>query len=94
MSKICMMIVMICSFITLNAQSNNTDLMYKFNDSGSNFAQITFLNQTWLRYNESVDGTTVNGEEKENTFDIGLRRTRMQMLFKPFDDVFLYFQLI
>ena len=92
MSKICMMIVMICSFITLNAQSNNTDLMYKFNDSGSNFAQITFLNQTWLRYNESVDGTTVNGEEKENTFDIGLRRTRMQMLLKPFDDVFLYFQ--
>lgn len=77
---------------TIVSKNQNTDLIYKMNEDGSHFAQFTFLNQTWLRFNENIDGTTINGEKKGESFDIGLRRTRMQMLIKPYDDVFLYFQ--
>lgn len=73
-------------------KNQHTDLMYKMNEEGTHFAQITFLNQTWLRFNEHLDGTTLNSEQKDASFDIGLRRTRIQMLIKPYDDVFLYFQ--
>lgn len=73
-------------------QSQNTDLKYSMNEEGSHYAQFTFLNQTWIRFNENVMGTTINGEQKDESFDIGLRRTRIQMLIKPYDDVFLYFQ--
>lgn len=73
-------------------QPANTDLIYKLNPEGTHFAQITLLNQTWIRYNENLVGTMINGDAKNESIDLGLRRTRIQMIMKPYDDVFLYFQ--
>ncbi|GAB3890644.1 hypothetical protein GCM10028803_01650 [Larkinella knui] len=67
-------------------------MKYNLNESGSHFFKVTFLNQTWLRLNQSNPGTTVIGEPKNNTFDIGLRRTRIQMFGQVSDHVFVYFQ--
>ena len=71
-----------------------TDRLLKFNlnEEGSHFFQITFLNQTWVRYNESNPGTTVLGKNAPTTFDIGLRRTRIQLFGQITDRAFLYFQ--
>ncbi|MBK8699151.1 MAG: hypothetical protein IPN29_06260 [Saprospiraceae bacterium] len=65
---------------------------FNLNEDGSHFFQLTFLNQTWVRYNQSNEGTMVQGREKDNTFDIGLRRTRIQMFGQINERVFLYFQ--
>jgi hypothetical protein len=51
-------------------------LKFNLNDDGSHYFQATFLNQTWLRFNESNPGTTTFGKITPSTFDIGLRRTR------------------
>ncbi|WP_167516961.1 hypothetical protein [Hydrotalea flava] len=59
------------------AQQNG--LRFSLNESDSHYFQFTFLNQTWLRYNQNNPGTLVEGEVRKNTFDIGLRRTRIQM---------------
>lgn len=67
-------------------------LKFNLNSDGSHYFQVTFLNQTWLRFNQSNPGTLVEGLAKDNTFDIGLRRTRIQMLGQISDKVFLYFQ--
>jgi len=67
-------------------------LKFNLNEDGSRFFQFTFLNQAWLRYNESNPGTTVEGTAKTSTADIGLRRTRIQMFGQLTDRVFLYFQ--
>jgi hypothetical protein len=67
-------------------------LKFNLNESGTHFFQVTFLNQTWLRYNQSNPGTTVQGNAQSETFDIGLRRTRIQMFGQITDKVFLYFQ--
>ncbi len=67
-------------------------LKYNLNDEGSHFFQVTFLNQTWVRLNESNPGTVVLNDPASKTFDIGLRRTRIQMFGQITDRAFLYFQ--
>ena len=74
----------------LFAQIN--ELKVTMSDGGDKYIKITFLNQTWVRFNESNPGTTVQGELAKNTFDIGLRRTRMQLYGKVTDHVFFYTQ--
>ena len=78
---------------TLPANAQNTaPLKWKLNEDGSRYFQMTFLNQTWLRYNQYNDGTTVESALKKDGFDIGLRRTRIQMFGQISDRTFLYFQ--
>lgn len=68
------------------------ELKLKLNEDGSHYLKWTFLNQVWLRYNESNPGTTVLGEPASQTFDIGLRRTRIQFFGQLTDHVFFYTQ--
>ncbi len=72
--------------------NTRNDLRYNLNESGSHYFKVTFLNQTWLRYNESNPGTTSLGDPAAQTFDIGLRRTRIQMFSQITDRVFFYTQ--
>jgi hypothetical protein len=68
------------------------EMKYKLNDTGSHYLKWTFANQVWLRYNESNPGTTVFSEPAAQTFDIGLRRTRIQFFGQVSDHVFFYTQ--
>lgn len=67
-------------------------IRFELNESGSHYFQAALLNQTWLRYNQSNPGTTVQGEPAAHTFDIGLRRTRVQLFSQVTDRTFLYMQ--
>ena len=67
-------------------------LKFNLNEDGSHYFQAIFLNQVWLRYNESNDGTTLFNKTSPNTFDIGLRRTRVQLIGQITDRTFVYFQ--
>jgi hypothetical protein len=68
------------------------EMKLKLNEDGSHYLKWTFLNQIWLRYNDSNPGTTVMGEPANETFDIGLRRTRIQFFGQLTDHVFFYTQ--
>lgn len=67
-------------------------LKFAISEDGKHFFQVTFLNQTWVRWNESNPGTTLFSTAAPSTLDIGLRRTRIQMMGQITDKVFLYFQ--
>ncbi len=54
---------------------------------------VTGLNQTWLRYAQYNPGTELLGERVNEGVDLGLRRTRFQVLGNLSDRVFVYFQL-
>lgn len=69
-----------------------TELKLNLTPDGSKYIKATFLTQVWLRYNQSNSGTTVNGEPKNSTVDIGLRRTRLQLYGQLTDHVFFYTQ--
>jgi hypothetical protein len=68
------------------------ELKLNLNETGSHYIKATFLNQVWFRYNQSNPGTRVLGDPRNETFDIGLRRTRFQMYGQMTDRVFFYFQ--
>ena len=80
---------------TPNPQPTSGDrpiLRLNLSGDGKQFIQVTFLNQLWLRYNASNPGTTVYGTPKPSTFDISLRRTRIQLFGQLTDRVFFYAQ--
>jgi hypothetical protein len=68
------------------------ELKLKLNEDGSHYVKFTFSNQTWLRFNQSNPGTTVLGDKAPRTFDIGLRRTRLQLYGQVSDHAFFYMQ--
>jgi hypothetical protein len=68
------------------------ELRLNLNEDGSHYIKATFSNQVWLRYNQSNPGTTTLGDPKDQTVDIGLRRTRFQLYGELTDHVGFYFQ--
>lgn len=89
---ITIVIFSILTGVTAQSTPDKSALKYKFNESGTHYFQATFLNQVWLRYNQSNPGSTIDQLPQKETFDIGLRRTRVQMFGQITDKVFLYFQ--
>ncbi|MCE7041193.1 hypothetical protein [Dyadobacter sp. CY312] len=96
MLKIIPLLVLTSSmaFAQTKPSDDNTknDIRYNLNNSGSHYVKVTFTNQIWLRLNENNPGTTVLGDAASNTFDIGLRRTRMQLFGQVTDRIFFYTQ--
>jgi len=55
--------------------------------------KLTFLNQTWVRFTDNNPGSMEFSTPKNQTFDIGLRRTRMQYYGTITPRVFVYTQV-
>src|SRR5260221_1841157 len=68
------------------------ELRLKLNEDGSHYIKATFLSQIWFRGNQSNPGTSVLGAPTGQTFDIGLRRTPVQLYGQLTDHVLFYFQ--
>ncbi|MCB0396845.1 MAG: hypothetical protein KDD36_09340 [Flavobacteriales bacterium] len=67
-------------------------IRFRLNETGEHFVKLTFLNQVWLRYTDMNPGSTVFSEPVSQMFDIGLRRTRLQLFGQLTDKVFFYTQ--
>lgn len=90
-----LMLTTVCGQVADTAKKElpeKSALKFNLNESGSKYFQVTFCNQTWLRWTESNEGTTQFGKSAPSTFDIGLRRTRIQMFGQITDRTFIYFQ--
>jgi hypothetical protein len=89
--------VMVTLFITTNHQiclaQNNKELKYYLNKDSTEFVKLTFANQVWIRQTQNNPGSTLNGEATDQSFDIGLRRTRLQLYGKTSPHTFFYLQL-
>lgn len=90
------LIINLLFFASITYAQNNiakNALVFPLNDSGNYYIQATFLNQVWLRVNENNPGTLIQNKPQTSTFDIGLRRTRMQLFGQLNNHVFVYFQV-
>ena len=58
------MVSPVCALLAQTPASSNKieEMKLKLNEDGSHYLKWTFLNQVWLRYNDSNPGTTVLGE--------------------------------
>lgn len=61
-------------------------------DDSTRYLQATGLAQIWLRYNDNNPGSTVFGTPKKETFDVGLRRVRFQVMGQVTKKIFFYTQ--
>jgi hypothetical protein len=77
---------------TFKKPGEKSALIRYLNPDSSQYFQATFSNQVWLRFNENNPGTTRFGRNSPSTFDIGLRRTRIQLFGQVTARTFLYFQ--
>jgi hypothetical protein len=93
MKQLIFLFLILLSFSVSFSQNKPVDeLKLKLNEDGSHYLKWTFLNQVWVRFNESNPGTTVLSEDAAQTVDIGLRRTRVQFFGQLNDHVFFYTQ--
>ncbi|GAA4453598.1 hypothetical protein [Rurimicrobium arvi] len=76
-----LLICLLAGTFSLSAQNFKDGKLF-LNEDGSRYLKITLNNQIWMRYNQNNPGSTVNGEPRNNTADVGIRRSRMQ-LFGP-----------
>jgi hypothetical protein len=85
-------------------QTKPSELKYSFGPEGKFYFKATAVNQAWLRYTWNNPGTTIGGtpqfqsyplvgRPEAQTFDIGLRRTRIQLFGQLSEHVFFYAQL-
>lgn len=88
-------IVALCN--TISAQSLNArfkdGLKIYLNDDSTRYIKATGLAQIWLRYNDNNPGSTIYGTPKKETFDVGLRRVRYQIMSQVNKKVFFYTQI-
>lgn len=92
MKKIIILLAFAIASMAMQAQQIK-ELKLKLNESGDLYIKATFSNQVWLRYNQSNPGTLANNDPADNTFDIGLRRTRMQLFGQIAPRIFFYTQI-
>lgn len=98
MKNIFILLLTLCAIDTFGQEKapdktpDKSDIRYNISNDGAHYIKFTFLNQTWLRYNQSNPGSTVLGKPTDQAFDIGLRRTRMQLFGQITDRVFFYTQ--
>ncbi len=91
-----LLVIVIVAISSLTAQIPNTRFkdgikLYLSKDSVS-WLKTTVALQTWVRFTENNPGTTINKYEQKETFDIGIRRMRMQLFGNISKHVFFYSQ--
>ncbi len=93
---IAMALLCLSMHIMVSAQTTDPDekkeLKFNLNKEGSKYFKFTIANQVWIRFNESNPGTMVNSVNKPQTFDIGIRRLRFQVIGQIHEKFLIYVQ--
>ncbi|NDC31367.1 MAG: hypothetical protein EBZ58_10615, partial [Bacteroidetes bacterium] len=85
-------LVFACLLSSILSFSQIKELKYNLNDDGKNYLKLTALSQVWVRFNENNPGSKVYNDPQSESFDIGIRRLRFQLLGQVTDRVFVYAQ--
>lgn len=94
--KTSILLIAIC--ISINTMAQLPSVRFKdglkiyLNDDSTRYIQGTGLAQVWVRYNDNNPGSTIYGTPKKETFDVGLRRVRYQVMGQISKKVFFYTQ--
>ncbi len=92
LKRVLLVLFFLTSYTALYAQGQK-ELKYYLSKDSTEYVKLTFANQVWVRYTQNNPGSTINGKAQDETFDIGLRRTRLQLFGKTSPHTFFYLQL-
>jgi hypothetical protein len=92
-------IILLCAIISVNAVAQSPSARFKdglkiyLSDDSTRYIKATGLAQIWARYEDNNPGSTISGTPKKETFDVGLRRVRFQIMSQVTKHVFFYTQV-
>lgn len=96
MKKIILLALIVFS-ISLTAQLPSLrfkdGLKIYLNDDSTRYVKATGLAQIWFRYTDNNPGSAIYTTQKKETFDVGLRRVRYQIMSQVNKRVFFYTQV-
>ena len=84
-------LIMMAFILPIQAQSDKEVKLF-LNEEKTHWVKGTGLGQIWVRYTDLNPGSTIFGTAKDQTFDVGLRRVRYQVMGQITDQVFVYTQ--
>lgn len=94
MRKYFLLFVFLSSIVI--AQIPNTrfkdGLKVYLSDDSVSWLKATLALQTWVRYTDNNPGSTINKYQQKETFDVGIRRARLQLFGNITKRVFFYSQ--
>ena len=96
LATLVVIMVFICAF---KSEAQSLDKKYKeglkiyLSDDSTKYIKATGLAQIWIRYNDNNPGSSIYGTPKKETFDVGLRRVRFQIMSQVSKKVFFYTQI-
>ncbi|MDF2448011.1 MAG: hypothetical protein K0R26_515 [Bacteroidota bacterium] len=93
MQKLFLILPLLASFISLSQTASKSEVKVYLNADSSRYIKGTGLAQIWLRYNNNNPGSTIFGTEKRESYDVGLRRVRYQVMGQLNKNVFFYTQI-
>ncbi len=91
-------IIFLCAIISVNAIAQSPSNRFKeglkiyLSDDSARYIKATGLAQIWARYEDNNPGSTISGTPKKETFDVGLRRVRFQIMSQVTKHIFFYTQ--
>ncbi len=80
-------------FISYGQNKNTDGVSYSLNENGSAYLKLNLTNQIWMRYGENNPGSLQNNEPLDKSFDVGIRRARIQLYGMIHEKTFLYTQM-
>ncbi|MES2567742.1 MAG: hypothetical protein V4565_12795 [Bacteroidota bacterium] len=92
---ICLLFFLIPTYISAQSpdQRFKEGLKIFLNNDSSRYVKATGLAQIWFRYSDNNPGSTIYGTPKKETFDVGLRRVRYQVMGQVTKNTFFYTQI-
>jgi len=85
-------LISIHGFAQLPSVRFKDGLKIYLSDDSTKYLKGTGLAQIWFRYNDNNPGSTIYGTPKKETFDVGLRRVRYQLMAQVNKKTFFYTQ--
>lgn len=91
-----LLILLVFTSSVMMSQIPNTKfkdgLKFYLSQDSVSWMKATVGLQTWIRYTDNNPGSTINKYEQKETFDIGIRRARLQLFGNITKKVFFYSQ--
>lgn len=85
--------VLLLSLSNLNAQKKQSPFVVNLSEDGSQYIKFGMNLQVWGRYSELNPGSKIGTDEVNQTYDIVIRRLRLQAMGMLTENIFFHLQL-
>ncbi|MEN2402452.1 hypothetical protein GKZ90_0021860 [Flavobacterium sp. MC2016-06] len=92
-NSLILLVLFLFAAFKMNAQKNKSPFVVNLSKDGSQYIKFGMNLQVWGRYSELNEGSKVGTNEVDDTYDIVIRRLRLQAMGMLTENIFFHLQL-